>query len=116
MILVDYSYIALGFIALFTVFGMAYYASRILLQMRTGELEKSWRYLVAGAYLIEAAVVILLIQEVVTFSSIISSIAGHLGATMLVIGAVYVLLGFRAHYRVFSPKHPSVKMDKLIER
>lgn len=114
--ILDYSYIALGVIALATVFGMAYYASRILLQMRTGELEKSWRYLVAGAYLIEAAVMILLIQEVTAFSSVISSIAGHLGATMLVIGAVYILLGFRAHHRVFSPKHPSVKMEELIER
>lgn len=84
--------------------------------MRTGELEKTWRFLVAGAYLIEAAVVILIVQQVLTFSPLVSSAAQHLGATMLVIGSVYVLLGFRAHYHVFSPKHPSVKMDELIER
>jgi hypothetical protein len=114
--MLDYSYVALGVVAVFTVFGMAYYASRILMQMRTGELEKTWRFLVAGAYLIEAAVVILLIPEVLILSVNVSSIADHLGATMLVIGSVYVLLGFRAHYRVFSPKHPKVKMDKLIER
>jgi hypothetical protein len=114
--MLDYSYIAIGIVAVFTVLGMAYYASRILMQMRTGELEKTWRFLVAGAYLVEAAVVILLIQEVVTFSVNVSSVATHLGATMLVIGSVYILLGFRAHYRVFSPKHPKVKMDKLIER
>jgi predicted membrane channel-forming protein YqfA (hemolysin III family) len=114
--LFDFSYIALEIVAVFTVLGMAYYASKILLQMRTGELEKTWRFLVAGAYLIEAAVVILLIQAVITFSPGVSSIATHLGATMLVIGSVYILFGFRAHYRVFSPKHPKVKMDKLIER
>lgn len=114
--MLDFSYIALGIVAVLTVLGIAYYASKILLQMRTGELEKTWRFLVAGAYLIEAAVVILFIQEIVTFSASISSIATHLGATMLVIGSVYILLGFRAHYHVFSPKHPNVKMDKLIER
>lgn len=114
--MLDYSFIALGVIALVAVFGMAYYASRILFQMRTGELEKTWRYLVAGAYLIAAAVVILLIQEVLTFSSLVSSVATHLGATMLVIGSLYILFGFRAHYRVFSPKHPNVKMDEFIER
>jgi predicted membrane channel-forming protein YqfA (hemolysin III family) len=112
----DYSFVALGVVALVAVLGMAYYASRILLQMRTGELEKTWRYLVAGAYLIAAAVTILLVQEVVTLSSLISSIATHLGVTMLVIGSLYILFGFRAHYRVFSPKHPNVKMDELIER
>jgi predicted membrane channel-forming protein YqfA (hemolysin III family) len=114
--MIDYSYLALGIVALFTVLGMAYYASRILLQMRTGELEKTWRWLVAGAYLIEAAVVILFVQEILTFSSLVSSIATHLGVTMLVIGSVYILLGFRSHYRIFSPKHPNVKMDKFIER
>jgi hypothetical protein len=114
--MLDYSYIALGVIALVTVLGMAYYASRILLQMRTGELEKSWKYLVAGAYLIEAGVVMLLIQEFIGSLSSFSLIMSHLGATMLVIGSAYILFGFRAHYRVFSPKHPSVKMDKLIER
>lgn len=102
--------------AIFTVLGMAYYASRILIQMRTGELEKTWRYLVAGAYLVEAAVVIILVAAVITFPANITSAATHLGATMLVIGSVYMLMGFRAHYRVFSPKHPNVKMDKLIER
>jgi predicted membrane channel-forming protein YqfA (hemolysin III family) len=114
--MLDYSYVALGVVAVITVLGMAYYATRILMQMRTGELEKTWRFLVAGAYLIEAAVVILLIQEVVTLSASIASISTHLGATMLVIGSVYILFGFRAHYRVFSPKHPAVKMDKLIDR
>jgi predicted membrane channel-forming protein YqfA (hemolysin III family) len=114
--MIDYSYVALGVIAVFTVLGIAYYASKILLQMRTGELEKTWRYLVAGAYLIEAAVVILFIQEVVMFSATITSIATHLGVTMLVIGSMYILLGFRAHYIVFSPKHPKVKMDRFIEK
>jgi predicted membrane channel-forming protein YqfA (hemolysin III family) len=114
--MIDYSYVALGVIAVFTVLGMAYYASKILLQMRTGELEKTWRYLVAGAYLIEAAVVILFIQEVVMFSATITSIATHLGVTMLVIGSMYILFGFRTHYIVFSPKHPKVKMDKFIEK
>jgi predicted membrane channel-forming protein YqfA (hemolysin III family) len=114
--MLDYSYLALGIVAVFTVLGMAYYASKILLQMRTGELEKTWRFLVAGAYLIEAAVVILFVQEIVTFSSIITSIATHLGVTMLVIGSVYILFGFRAHYIVFSPKHPNVNMDKFIEK
>jgi predicted membrane channel-forming protein YqfA (hemolysin III family) len=114
--LLDYSYVALGIVAFFTVLGMAYYASKVLFQMRTGELEKTWRYLVAGAYLIEVAVVILFVQEILAFSATIASITTHLGVTMLVIGSMYILLGFRAHYIVFSPKHPNVKMDKFIEK
>jgi anaerobic C4-dicarboxylate transporter len=114
--MLDISFIVLGMIALVTVLGIAYYASRILLQMRTGELEKSWRYLVASSYLIEAAVVMLLVESVFNLSSLISQIMAHLGVTMLVIGVLYIFLGFRAHFRVFSPKHPNVKMEDIIER
>jgi hypothetical protein len=114
--MLDYSYLVLGTIALFTVLGMAYYASRILLQMRTGELEKSWKYLVAGAYLVEAAIIMLLIGEVFLFNSTTVSLIAHLAVTLLVVGAVYIFLGFRAHYQVFNPRHPELKMEDVIER
>lgn len=114
--MLDYSYLVLGIIALLTVLGMAFYASKILLQMRTGELEKSWKYLVAAAYLVEAAIIILLIEEVVFLNVEMSSVITHLAVTLLVIGAAYIFLGFRAHYQVFNPKHPELKMEDVIER
>jgi hypothetical protein len=114
--MLDYSYLVLGTIALFTVLGMAYYASRILLQMRTGELEKSWKYLVAGAYLVESAIIMLLVGEVFFPGTETISIVSHLAVTLLVVGAVYIFLGFRAHYQVFNPKYPELKMEDVIER
>ncbi len=114
--MLDYSYLVLGTIALFTVLGMAYYATRILLQMRTGELEKSWKYLVAGAYLLEAAIIILLIAEVFPLSEVMSSVITHIAVTLLVVGAVYIFLGFRAHFQVFNPRHPELKMEDVIDR
>jgi drug/metabolite transporter (DMT)-like permease len=114
--MLDYSYLVLGTIALFTVLGMAYYATRILLQMRTGELEKSWKYLVAGAYLVEAAIVLLLVAEFFFQNSSMSFILSHLSVTLLVVGAVYIFLGFRAHYQVFNPRYPELKMQDVIEK
>jgi len=114
--MLDYSYLVLGTIALFTVLGMAYYATKILLQMRTGELEKSWKYLVAGAYLIEAAIIILLVQEVFLVNAGMASVVTHLAVTLLVVGAVYIFLGFRAHHQVFNPRSPELKMQDIIEK
>ena len=48
--------------------------------------------------------------------TLIFEVTSHLSAALLVIGGIYVLLGFRAHYVVFSPKHPKVDMKEFIER
>jgi hypothetical protein len=114
--MLDYSYVVLGVLALFTVLGMAYYATRIMLQMRTGELEKSWRYLLAAAYLVEAAVSILLISAVFFEKSFTGVLITHVAVTLLVVGGFYTLLGFRAHYKVFSPRYPDLEMKDIIEK
>ena len=111
----DYSFLVIDLLGLFTVVGIGYYASRILIQMKAGLLEQSWRYLVAGAYVLLGAVVIFLIQQFVS-SPLAIAVTTHLSAVLLVIGGIYVLLGFRSHYIVFSPKHPKKRMNDLIEK
>ncbi|MDG7000072.1 MAG: hypothetical protein JRN15_13275 [Nitrososphaerota archaeon] len=111
----DYSFVVIDILGLLTIVGIGYYASRILVQMKTGLLEKSWRYLVAAAYVLLGAVVVFMIQQ---FSStgLIFEVTSHLSAVLLVIGGIYILLGFRAHYIVFSPKHPKVDMGNHIDK
>ena len=56
--MLDYSFLLIDLLGFFTLVGIGYdYASRILIQMRTGMLEKSWRYLVAAAYVLQGGVV-----------------------------------------------------------
>lgn len=113
--MIDYSFLAIDLLGLFTIVGIGYYASKILFQMRTGLLEKSWRYLVAAAYVLLGGVFVFLIQQFAP-SSIIYDVTSHLSAALLVIGGAYILLGFRAHYQVFSPKHPKVDMTNHIQK
>ena len=113
--MLDYSLLVIDLLGFFTILGIGYYASRIMIQMRTGLLEKSWRYLVAAAYVLQGGVVVFLVQQFAT-STLIVEVTSHLSAVLLVIGGIYVLLGFRAHYVVFSPKHPKVDMKEFIER
>ena len=115
MLALDYSFVAIDLLGLVTIVGIGYYASRILVQMKTGLLEKSWRYLVAGAYVLLGAVVVFLIEQF-SGSGLLFQITSHLSAALLVIGGIYVLLGFRAHYTVFSPKHPKVDMSEHIDK
>lgn len=112
---IDYSFLAIDLLALFTIVGIGYYASKILIQMRTGILEKSWRYLVAAAYVMLGGVVFLFVEQFAT-STFLVEVASHLSAMLLVIGGVYILLGFRAHYMVFSPGRPKADMKKFIDQ
>lgn len=111
----DYSFVAIDLLGLLTIAGIGYYASRILVQMKTGLLEKSWRYLVAAAYVLLGAVVVFLIEQF-SGTGLLFQATSHLSAVLLVIGGIYILLGFRAHYIVFSPKHPKVDMGKHIDK
>jgi tetrahydromethanopterin S-methyltransferase subunit C len=111
----DYSFLAIDLLGLVTIVGIGYYASKILIQMRTGLLERSWRYLVAAAYVLLGGVFAFLVQQFAT-SAMVYEVTSHLSAVLLVIGGIYILLGFRAHYVVFSPKHPKVDMSRHIEK
>lgn len=111
----DYSFVVIDLFGLFTIVGIGYYASRILVQMKTGLLEKSWRYLVAAAYVLLGAVVVFLFEQF-SGGGLIFEVTSHLSAVLLVIGGIYILLGFRAHYIVFSPNHPKVDMSKHIDK
>ncbi len=113
--LLDYSFLVIDALAFFTILGIGYYASRIFLQMRTGLLEKSWKYLVASAYVLEGGVVVYLVQQLAT-SPLIVEVASHLSAALLVIGGIYILLGFRAHYMVFNPKRPKTALKNFIDQ
>lgn len=112
---IDYSFVAIDLLAIVTIVGIGYYASKILIQMRTGILEKSWRYLVAAAYVMLGGVVMLFVEQFAT-STLLEEITSHLSAVLLVIGGVYILLGFRAHYMVFSPGRPKKDMKKIIDQ
>ncbi len=111
----DYSLLVIDIIGFFTILGIGYYSSRILMQMRTGLLEKSWRYLVAAAYVLQGGVVVFLFQQF-SSSTLMFEVTSHLAATLFVIGGIYILLGFRAHYVVFSPKHPKSDLKQFIEK
>ena len=113
--MIDYSFVAIDLIGLFMIAGIGYYASKILVQMRTGLLEKSWSYLVAAAYVFLGGVAIRLIQQF-SNSQLMLEVSSHLSALLFVIGGLYILLGFRAHYMVFNPKRPKSDLKKFIDK
>lgn len=100
---------------LFTLVGIGYYASRIMVQMRTGLLEKSWRYLVAASIVLLCGVVLFIAQQFVNSSVIVDALS-HVSALLMVIGGIYILLGFRSHYMVFNPKHPKTDTKKFVDQ
>ena len=91
--MLDYSLLVIDLLGFFTILGIGYYASRIMIQMRTGLLEKSWRYLVAAAYVLQGGVVVFLVQQFAT-STLIVEVTSHLSAVLLVIsgGFFYALI------------------------
>jgi uncharacterized membrane protein HdeD (DUF308 family) len=102
---VDFVQTVLDVLALLVCLVMAYYALQVLLVMRKGLLENSWKYIAGGTFVIALGVVIFSIPS---NSAIITSVLGYLGTSCQVIGALFLIICFRS----LHPKKMLRKMEK----
>ena len=77
---------------------MAYAAVQVLLVMRKGLLERSWKYIAIGAITIALGVVIFSIPS---NAPTISVILGYVGTSCQVIGGFFLIIGFRNQHPKF---------------
>ena len=89
--------------------GMAYYAFHMINQMKTGRLEKSWKYMTRGALIIAIDAIVLMMQIFGSASNLIVVYTTYVGATFAIIGGFLIMLGFREHYLAWSIKLPKQK-------
>ena len=101
--------ILLDSISLAIILGMGFYSLKLILVMRRGALEKSWRYISAGS--------LFLVFGIVGFA--VSSIMGsillfNLSEALMICGGSLMLLGLRSHYEFWQL--PKMKLAKDSER
>jgi protein-S-isoprenylcysteine O-methyltransferase Ste14 len=107
--LLDYLSLAFDIVGFVISLGMAYYAFCMINQMKTGRLEKSWKYMTRGALIIAIDAVVLMIQVFGSSSALIVEGTTYTGATFAIIGGFLIMLGFRENYRVWNTKIPVSK-------
>jgi small neutral amino acid transporter SnatA (MarC family) len=105
----DYIQTVLDFLALAVCLVMAYSAIGVLLVMRKGLLERSWRNIAMGAIVIALGVVIFSIP---TNSSTVNDILGYAGTSCQVIGGLFLIVGFREQHPKFMVRALSKKEEK----
>jgi len=109
-------FLLLGFdiVGFIVALGMAYYAFHMVDQMKSGRLEKSWKYMTRGALVIAIDAVVLMIQVFGSASNTVVVGTTYVGFTFAIIGGFLMMLGFREHYLVWNTKLPlpSKKDDK----
>ena len=114
--IIDYFGFVSTLISLTLILGVAYYATRILSQMKNGMLEKSWAYMSKGSLVLMGGILISMIHYLYSAYELISLITTIVGPLLLSIGTPLVILAFRSHYRTWSPKYPKVEMKDIIEQ
>ena len=92
---------------------MAYSAVGVLLVMRKGLLERSWRNIAIGAIVIALGVVIFSIPS---NSASITTILGYAGTSCQVIGGVFLIVGFRQQHPKFMVRALNKKEEKETPR
>jgi exosortase/archaeosortase len=105
----DYIQTALDFLALAVCLIMAYSAVGVLLVMRKGLLERSWRNIAIGAIVIALGVVIFSIPS---NSAEISTILSYIGTSCQVVGGLFLIIGFREQHPRFMVRALNKKEEK----
>ncbi|MCL4519660.1 MAG: hypothetical protein M1587_10755, partial [Thaumarchaeota archaeon] len=112
---VDFFSFASTLILLTLIIYVAYYSTRILTQMRKGLLERSWIDMSRGSLILAGGILATMIHDLYSNYPIVSDATGYVSPTLLIVGSVFVVTGFRSHYLALNPDHPKVKMQELIE-
>lgn len=115
MIQVDYFSFGSTLILLALILVVAYYSTKILTQMREGLLEKSWVDMSRGALILAGGILATMIHTLYSGYVLVEEPTSFIAPTLLIVGSAFIISGFRSHYLTWSPKHPKVKMQELIE-
>ncbi len=102
--MINYLFFAFDILGFIIALGMAYYAFHMINQMKSGRLEKSWRYMTQGALIIAIDAIVLMMQLFGSASNLIVVGTTYAGATFAIIGGFMIMLGFREHYLAWSAK------------
>ena len=94
---------------------VAYYSTRILTQMRRGLLEKSWIDMSRGSLILAGGILATMIHSLYSYYILVWETTSYIAPTLLIVGSIFIVSGFRSHYLAWSPGHPKVKMQELIE-
>ena len=113
---IDFVSFTTTLIGLALMLSVAYYSTKILTQMRKGILEKSWIHMSRGSLILACGVLATMIHTLYANFSLVFDVTSFLAPTLMIIGSVYIVAGFRAHYLVWNPSHPKTKMQELIEK
>ncbi len=101
--------LVLGGIGLAVDLGVFYYALRLLLIMRRGLLETSWRYISAGAILAGAGMFFFFIYHAaMPEEQMLHDLSFSLLEVSHIVGGALILLGLRAHYKVWKPTKAAI--------
>jgi drug/metabolite transporter (DMT)-like permease len=106
----DFSFLATinddvtGWIILLASIASFYYAVKLLLVMRKGQMQKSWVYIAFGAF---SGLVGMLIETNVdnVLNGFVANILGNLEFVFMAISSVLLFLGFRAQLQIWIPKN-----------
>jgi len=99
--------------SLVIVIMMAVYGARLLVFMRTGVLERSWRYMSVGSVMIALGILAI---AYVSINSYIPQLIDlfHLGGLAMIAGGVLFVMGFRLQYNAFKLKFAYTKPHEKI--
>jgi hypothetical protein len=106
--------LTIGVVSLIITLGMALYGTRLLLIMRKGELQKSWKLASSGSIFLTLGVLIFAFEAIYSFPVGLRVLFYSAGVSMIVGGSL-LFLGFRSQYQILSlPKSSYQKKNEKI--
>jgi hypothetical protein len=96
--------IMLDFASIAAAVGLAYYSVRMIVMMRWGRFETSWRSITIGAVLLCVGYVVLTLEDFSPAYTIGYEVKDYLGTAISTFGILFVFVGMRQSYRVWQLK------------
>jgi len=84
--------------------GLAYYSIRMIVMMRWGRFETSWRSITVGAILLCVGYAILTLEDFSPAYTASYVLKDYLGTAVSTVGLLFILAGMRQSYRVWQLK------------
>jgi uncharacterized membrane protein len=97
--------VVLGVATLGGMTAMAFYAIQLLRSLRSGVLEKGWKFIALASFcLIFGTVSLDLSISGLNLSSLLEEMLGYSGAALQAIGVISIAYGFKAQNDAWKPK------------
>lgn len=97
------TYLALiDLLSLLPAIGVGYYAFRMVFMTRLGRLEKGWKLIAIAGMLLSTGFVFIAMQDLFEEDLRFYVVADNFGAMFVALGLLFLTLGFRSHYSVWS--------------